>query len=87
MQRDVEQSFTSAQQNRRDCDVQFIDQTRAQMLLNRVGTTTNAHVQPIRCLARLLERLVNAVRDEMECRVAFHPDGRPRAMGQMKTGM
>ncbi len=66
-----EQSLSSAEQNRRDCDVQLIDQARTKILLYGIGPTTNSHVQPIRCLARLVKRLVNAACDEMERRVAF----------------
>jgi hypothetical protein len=77
-----EQSLSSAQQNRRDCDVQLIDQARTKILLYGIGATTNSHVHPIRCLARLVKRLVSAACDEMECRVAFHLYGRARVMSQ-----
>ena len=72
----LEQPFPSAEQDRRDCDVQLIDQARTKILLDGVGLHRHSHVLPVRCVARLVKRLVNAACDEMECRVAFHLDGR-----------
>ena len=45
----VEQSLSSAEQDRRDCDMQLIDQTSTKILLYRICSTTNSHVHPIRC--------------------------------------
>ena len=70
-----EQSLSSTEQDRPDCNVQVIDQARPKILLYGVGPTTNSHVHPVRCLARLVKRLVNAACDEMECDVAFHRYG------------
>ena len=78
----LEQSLSSTEKDRRDCNVQLIEQARAKILLYGVGPTTNSHVDPVGCLARLVKRLVNAACDEMECRVAFHLYGRARVMGQ-----
>lgn len=66
-----EQSFSSAEQNRRDCDVQLIDQTRTKILLDGIGPSTNSHVHPVCGLARPVKRLVNTAGHKVEYRVAF----------------
>lgn len=68
----LEQSLSSTEQDRRDCDVQLIDRARTKILLYGIGPTTNLHVHPARWLARLVKSLVNAACDEIKCRVAFH---------------
>ena len=42
----LEQSLSSTEQDRRDCDVQLIDQARTKILLYGIGPTTNLHVHP-----------------------------------------
>ena len=51
----LEQSLSSAEQDRHDGDVQLIDQARTKILLDRAGPTPNLHVHPVRRLARLVE--------------------------------
>jgi hypothetical protein len=77
-----EQSLSPAQQDRRDSDVQFIDEATTKILLDRVRSAANAHIHSVGSVARSVKRLVNAARDEEECRCAFHLDGRPRVMSQ-----
>src|SRR6202042_962342 len=78
----LEQSLSPAQQDRRDSDVQLIDEVRTKILLDSVRSASNAHIHSVGCVARPVERLVNAARDEVECRSAFHLDGRARVMSQ-----
>jgi hypothetical protein len=78
----LEQSFSPAQQYRRDSEVQLIDETGTKILLDGVGSAANANIHAIGCLARPVKRLVNTARDEMEGRSAFHLDGRALVMSQ-----
>src|SRR5947199_71504 len=68
----LEQSLSLAQQDRRDRDVQLIDEARTKILLDRVRSTANAHIHSVRCVARPVQRLVNTAGDEVEGRSAFH---------------
>jgi hypothetical protein len=77
-----EQSLSSAEQNRRDCDVPLIDQTRTKILLYCVRSAADLDIHLTGCLARLVKRLVNTACDEMECRAAFHLYGRACVMGE-----
>jgi hypothetical protein len=54
-----EQPLAPAQQDRRDGDVQLVDQVGTQVLLDRVGAAANAHIHSPGCVARPLQRLVN----------------------------
>src|SRR3954451_5320816 len=78
----LEQSLSRAQQDRRDREVQLIDEARTEILLDSVGPAANAYVHSLGCIARAIERLVNSARDEIESRSAFHLDGRARVMSQ-----
>ena len=59
-----------------------IDEARKKILLDCVRSAANAHIHAVGCLARPVKRLVNTARDEVECRAAFHLDGRARVMSQ-----
>src|SRR5689334_8045843 len=78
----LEQSLSPAQQDRRDSDVQLIDEALTKILPDSVRSASDAHIHSVGCVARPVKRLVNAARDEMERRSAFHLDGRPRVMSQ-----
>ncbi len=78
----LEQRFTSAEQDRRNGDVQFIDEARAKILPNGVRPAADAHVHGASGLACTLERLVNAAGDEVKGRAAFHLDGGTGMVGQ-----
>ena len=78
----LEQSLSPAQQDRRYSDVQLIDEARTKILLDSVSSAANAHIHAVGCLARPVKSLVNTTRDEVECRPAFHLDGRARVMSQ-----
>jgi hypothetical protein len=67
----LEKSLPSPEQNRYDGDMQFIDQARTKILLDRTGPTPNLHGRSVRRLARLVKPRERRC-DEMECRVAFH---------------
>src|SRR5467141_2834669 len=78
----LEQPLSPAQQDRRDSDVQLIDEARTKILLDSVRSAANAHIHSVGCVARPVKRLMNTARDEVECRSAFHLDGRARVMSQ-----
>src|SRR5258706_6568578 len=78
----LEQSLSPAQQDRRDSDMQLIDEARTKILLDSAGSAANAHIHSLGRVARPVKRLVNTARDEVERRSAFHLDGRPGVMGQ-----
>src|SRR3990167_5404987 len=69
-----EQPLAPAQQDRRDRDVQFIDEAFAKILLDGVRPAADAHVPLAGRLARPVKRLANAARYEMKRRAAFHLD-------------
>ncbi len=70
----LEQPLPLSQQHRRDRNVQFINEGFSQILLYDTGPTANAHVHAVGCFARPVKRLLNTLRDEMEDRIAFHPN-------------
>ena len=76
----LEQSLSPGQQDRRESDVQLIDEARTKILLDGVRSAANAHIHSVGCVTRPVKRLVNTARDEVECRSAFHLDGRARVM-------
>ncbi len=71
----IEESLSATEQDRRNGNVELIDQARTKVLLYGIDPTTNPHVRPVRSFARLVERLVNAACDEVKCRAAFHRYG------------
>src|SRR5262245_28651952 len=77
-----EQRFSPAEQDRRDSDVQFIDEALAKILPDCVRTPADPHVHSGSGLARAVERLANASCDEVERRAAYHFDGGTSMMGQ-----
>src|SRR3984893_16807377 len=78
----IEQPLASTEQGRRDCDVHLIDKASTKILLDGVGSAANTDVHPFRCVARLVKRLVNATRDEVKHRTAFHLYLRSRVVSQ-----
>src|SRR5215471_3053143 len=62
----IEQWLTSAEQNRRNSEVYFIDETCMQILPDRVRPTANAHVHSAGRMARPIERVMNTAGDEVE---------------------
>lgn len=82
----LEQSLSPSQQDRRDSDVQFIDEALTQILLDSVRSAANAHILSVGCGARPIKRFVNTARDEMECGSAFHLDGWARVNVKTKVG-
>lgn len=77
-----EQSLSPAQQDRRNSQVQLVDETLTKILLDSVSSAANAHIHSAGGIARPVKRLVNTARDEVECRSTFHLDGRARVMSQ-----
>ncbi len=70
-----EQRFPPAEQDRRDSNVQFINEALTKILLDCVRPTANPHVHSGSGLACTVERLANASCYEVERRVALHLDG------------
>jgi hypothetical protein len=77
-----EQRFPPAEQDRRDSNVQFINEALTKILLDCVRPTADPHVHSGSGLACTVERLANASCYEVERRVAFHLDGGTSMMGQ-----
>lgn len=80
-----EQSLSASQQDRRDSDVELLDEARRKILLDGVRSAADAHIPSVGSVARPVERLVYTGRDKVECRSAFHLDGRARVMRQDKS--
>jgi hypothetical protein len=81
-----EQRFSPAEQNRRDRDVQFINEALTKILPDCVRATADPHVLSGSGLARTVERLANASCYEVERRAAFHLDRGTSMMGQYEDG-
>jgi putative endonuclease len=67
-----EQSLSTPEQDRRDGNVQLIDQALTKVLLDRAGAATNPHVLSASRLTCPIKRLANPARDEVKGRAAFH---------------
>src|SRR6185369_1180557 len=78
----LKQRLSPAEQDRRNCNVQFINEAFTKILLDCVRSTADAHVLSGSGLACAVQRLANASGYEVERRAAFHLDGRTRMMGQ-----
>jgi len=78
----LEQSLSPAQQDGRDSDVQLIDEPVRRYCWTVLGPPPMRTSIPLAASARPVKRLVNTARDEVECRSAFHLDGRARVMSQ-----
>jgi hypothetical protein len=77
-----EQRFPAAEQDRRDSNVQFINEALTKILLDCVRAAADPHVHSGSGLACTVERLANTSCYEVERRVAFHLDGGTSMMGQ-----
>src|SRR3984957_13708569 len=77
-----EQRFPPAEQDRRDSNVQFINEALTKILLDGVRPTADPHIPSGGGLACTVERLANATGYEVERRVPFHLYGRTSMMGQ-----
>lgn len=53
----LEQSLSPAQQDRRESDVQLIDEARTKILLDRARSAANAYIHSVGCVARPVKRL------------------------------
>jgi hypothetical protein len=60
-----EQALALPQQNRRDRDMQFINESFLKILPNHAGAAANAHIHAIRGFAGPVQRFVNATPDIM----------------------
>src|SRR5688572_5839596 len=78
----IEQPFSATEQHRRDRDMQFINHTRAKILLDRVRPAADPHIHSASRLACTVERLAYAACDEVERRAALHLDGWTSMMRQ-----
>ena len=67
----LEQPFSPAEQDGGDGDMKLINEAGTKILLDGVRPAADAHVLSIRRRARPFKRLMNAARDEVECRPAF----------------
>lgn len=70
-----EQRFSSAEQNRRDRNVQFINEALTKILPDCGRPAADPHVHCGSGLASTVKRLANASCYEVERRAAFHLDG------------
>ena len=70
----LEQRLSPSEQDRRDGNVQFIDEALTKILLDCARPGAGPHVLSASGLACAVERLANASCDEMERRAAFHLD-------------
>src|SRR5258707_15277942 len=77
-----EQRFPTAEQDRRDSNVQFINEALTKILLDCVRPTADPHVHSGSGLLCTVERLANPFCYEGERRVAFFLDGETSMRGR-----
>src|SRR4051794_22775079 len=70
----LQQPLTIAEQQRRDVEVELVEQAGGERLLDGLCAAGDEDVLPAR-LARLRDRRLDAVGDEEERRAALHRDG------------
>src|SRR5579884_2160595 len=79
-----EQILSRAHEDRSKYQVQFIDQPRAKILLNRRHPAADPYVLIFRRIFSALERCFDAAGDEVKGRPAFHLESFARMMRQHK---
>src|SRR3569833_1559530 len=79
---DIEQPFSATEQNRRNRNLQLIDEALSKVLLVGIRPAADPHVASGRRLACTVERLAIASLDEVERGAAFHLDRWARVVGQ-----
>jgi len=77
-----EQAFARTKQDWCDHQVHFVNETRTQVLLNCVGSASEADISPVRGLASSIKCNVNAFSNEVEGSIAFHCQGRACVIGE-----
>src|ERR1700726_3571265 len=77
-----EQRLSPAEQDRRDSNVQFVNEALTEILPDCVRPTADPYVLSGSGLACTVESLANASRYKVERRAAFHLDGGTGIMGQ-----
>src|SRR2546428_536687 len=76
--------LTSAEQDRRDRDVHFVDEARLEILAHRGRPAADLDIAPARGLPGATERFLNSAGDEMIDGPAFHRDWLARVFRQHK---
>src|SRR6266849_8812494 len=78
----MQQMFPSTEQDRRNGEVELVDEGFAQVLPNRSYASTQSDVAAARRIPCLLQRRMNTLGDERQLRAARHPERRSRVMRQ-----
>src|SRR5204862_7580197 len=82
----MQKMFPRAEQHRSSGEMQFVDQTCAQVLSNSRYPATEADVATVGCGSRLLQSGVNTVGDEAKLRTSRHAKRCPPVMCQHEDG-
>src|SRR5512144_1186703 len=77
-----QQVFACPEEDRSDCEVEFVDEAGLQVLPDRGDSTPQANVLLARSSLRLGESRLDAVGDEVKHRAAPHGEGGPLMMGE-----
>ena len=77
-----EETLAAAQDNRRNGNMQLVNQPSLKILPDRRRPATETHVQSVSRLPGALQGGVDAIGDEMKGRAALHLDRRARMMGE-----
>src|SRR4030095_15970585 len=83
----VEKAPATAEQKRNDVNFKLIDETCGEILLGNVGSADERHIFTICCAPGLLERRLDAIGDEKECRASLHRQWFARVMGEHEHGL
>ena len=78
--------FPGAEKSRRDGKVHLVDESRAKVLPNGGDATAEPDISSVGGFRGALQRVVNAVRDEVKRGAAVHRDRGARVVGQHEDG-
>src|SRR6185312_16167882 len=77
-----EHRFASSKQDRRKCEVQFVDQSGTKILAHRFDAAADLHITTLGGDLRLFQGRLDSVSHEEEGGATFHLDRIPRIVGQ-----
>jgi hypothetical protein len=80
----IEESFAAPEQRRHNREMQVVDQSGPEILLDGGCTTSDPDISALSGIERFPECCLYTTIDEMECCAALHRDGRSWMMGEHK---
>ncbi len=82
----IQQVFSRSEQDGRDSQMKFVDESRKEILPDGGDAAAKPDVPPARRSSRLVQGGMNTVRDKPKLRAAFHRERCTGVMGQHENG-